>query len=103
MIKFTYCLTMGFLEERKLFQHLIPLNFDETTANLVIIFFYRYVDDGFNFLPKTVAPDVFLNVMNIIHPAIYKMQIQTLQSRFKHCRANTLSIKVVQNVFQYFF
>ena len=61
---------MAFLEERKRFQHLIPLNFDKITANLVIIFFYRYIDNGFNFLTKTVAPDVFLNVMNIIHPAI---------------------------------
>ena len=52
MIKLTYCLTMGFLEERNLFHHLIPLKVDETIAHLVIIFFY--IDDGFNFLPKTM-------------------------------------------------
>ena len=58
------CLTMGYLEESKLFPVLLPQYFDEETTTLIIRYFFRYIDDGFNFLPKSVKPEFFLHVLN---------------------------------------
>ena len=64
------CLTMGYLEETSLFPNLLPANFDEKTVRIIIEFFRRYIDDGFNFVPYTVTPTKFLQVMNQMNSSI---------------------------------
>ena len=64
------CLTMGYLEETMLFPRLIPETFDTITSQLIIEFFKRYIDDGFNFLPNSVSPALFLEVLNSMHESI---------------------------------
>ena len=89
------CLTMGYLEETKLFPCLLPANFDEETTSLIIEFFYRYIDDNFNFLPKMVQPDFFLGLLNSMNSAIqYTMTLPTPYEK-KATSNNYLAIKVV--------
>ena len=64
------CLTMGFLEETRLFPCLLPANFDEETTALIIEFFFRFIDDNFNLLPNAVTPNIFLRILNSMHSAI---------------------------------
>ena len=72
------CLTMGFLEETKLFPCLLPANFDEETTALIIEFFFRFIDDNFNFLPNAVTPEMFLGILNSMHGAIqYTIELPT--------------------------
>ena len=63
------CLTIGFLEETKLFDSLkqvININdYERLKQNLK-----RYMDDGFVPLPKTISADTFLDILNSLHPAI---------------------------------
>ena len=63
------CLTMGFLEETKLYPTL-PLYFDLETCNRIIEHFFRYMDDGISPLPIEVDINVFLWLLNQLHPRI---------------------------------
>ena len=86
---------MGFLEETKLFPVLIPLSFDTITTQLIIDFFVRFIDDGFNFLPKSVAPSHFLQILNKMHSSIqYTLTLSTPFDATSQSM-NFLSIKVV--------
>ena len=89
------CLTLGYLEETRLFPILLPTNFDADTVQLIIEYFFRYIDDGFNFLPLTVIPSVFLQVMNQLHQAFeYTMSLPSMDD--DQCKSTVfLSIKVV--------
>ena len=89
------CLTMGYLEETRLFPVLLPAHFDPDTTSLIIEFFFRFIDDGFNFLPFTVIPSVFLEVMNQLHEALeYTMSLPSLIDD-QHKSTVFLSIKVI--------
>ena len=63
------CLTIGFLEETKLFNSLKQVlnneDYERLKQNLK-----RYMDDGFVPLPKTISADTFLDILNNLHPAI---------------------------------
>ena len=91
------CLTLGFLEETRLFPELFPSNFEERTTALIVDFFYRYIDDGFNFLPKTVSPEMFLGIMNSMHPAIQYTITLPVRHSADSSTNNFLSIKVIQS------
>ena len=88
------CLTMGYLEETKLFPVLLPDNFDEETTALIISYFFRYIDDGFNFLPKSVMPEVFLNVLNQMNDSIQYTMTEPSAYRRIYMSTDFLSIKV---------
>ena len=91
------CLVMGYLEETRLFPCLLPANFDEETTALIIKYFYRYIDDNFNFLPDLVRPDVFLGVLNSMDNAIqYTMTLPAPYEKFSKSN-DYLAIRVIIN------
>ena len=67
-------LTVGYLEETKLYP-LLTSKFDTETANDIIEHFFRFMDDGTTLFPMEVDEDVFLELINSMHPAIqYTME-----------------------------
>ena len=64
------CLTMGYLEETILIPTLMPQYFDTNTQEVIIRAFMRYIDDGIMELPKSIATETFLGVLNRMHPSI---------------------------------
>lgn len=64
------CLVIGYLEETKLFKVLLPAHFDPETCQRIIDFFYRFMDDGTTLFPTNVDKDLFLRLLNSMHPAI---------------------------------
>ena len=68
-------LTVGYLEETKLFPVLLPSKFDAETTQAIIDYFYRFMDDGTTLFPADVDEDVFLELINSMHPSIqYTME-----------------------------
>ena len=63
-------LTIGFLEETKLFPLLLPSKFDAETCAKIIDYFFRFMDDGTTLFPSDVDEEVFLELLNSMHPAI---------------------------------
>ena len=67
-------LTVGYLEETKLYTLLISI-FGNETANDIIKHFFRFMDDGTTLFPQEVDEDVFLKIINSMHPSIqYTME-----------------------------
>ena len=64
------CLTVGFLEETKLYPTLLPSKFDAISCAKIIEYFFRFMDDGTTLLPDYVQEGVFLDLLNSMHPAI---------------------------------
>ena len=95
------CLTMGYLEETRLFPVLIPAHFDPDTTSLIIEYFFRFIDDGFNFLPVTVIPSVFLEVMNQLQEALqYTMSLPSLSTQLYRVsidQGDYISTRLCQN------
>ena len=90
------CLTMGFLEETELFPKLIPSRFDAHTSEMIMAFFYRYIDDNFNFLPETVSLNAFLGVLNSMHESIkFTGVLPTPCENMEAVSTNFLAIKVI--------
>ena len=63
-------LTIGYLEETKLFPVLLPSKFDMETCKRIIEYFFRFMDDGTTLFPDNVDEEVFLELLNNMHPAI---------------------------------
>ena len=63
-------LTIGFLEETKLYPILLPSKFDRETCLKIIEFFFRFMDDGTTLIPEEVDEDLILELLNSMHPAI---------------------------------
>ena len=67
-------LTLGFLEETRLYPLLLS-RFDKETCDLIINYFYRFMDDGTTLIPEEVDEAVILALLNSMHPAIqYTME-----------------------------
>ena len=63
------CLTMGYLEETKLYPKLSRL-FTPPVCEMIMEFFRRYIDDCFQPWPRSANIDTFLNLLNDLHPDI---------------------------------
>ena len=67
-------LTVGYLEETKLYPMILS-KFDPETAKDIIEHFYRFMDDGTTLFPFNVDEEVFLNLINSMHPSLqYTME-----------------------------
>lgn len=64
------CLTIGYLEEEKLFKEELPQHYDAITIKSINDLFQRYMDDGTTLLPPIIECKGFLNCLNRLHPAI---------------------------------
>ena len=66
---FYACLTIGYLEETKLYPRLRQ-EFGDDDANKIIETYRRFMDDGIVFLPWHICKDKFLALLNEMHPSI---------------------------------
>ena len=64
------CLTIGYLEETKLFTQELPKYFNQDEGNQIIQLLKRYMDDGFIFWPETLNFENFKTSLNSMHPSI---------------------------------
>ena len=62
------CLTVGYLEKVRLFQHLLIPHFQPDEIELIIKAFLRYVDDGFMFWPVFLNIAVFIDILDQLDP-----------------------------------
>ena len=63
------CLSIGYLEETQL-HPILPQHFPTETAELLIRWFLRYIDDGFILWPKELVIDEFMKIINNLNPSI---------------------------------
>ena len=63
------CLTMGYLEETKLYPRL-PLLYTPSVCSMIIELFLRYIDDCFTPWPRSLDINTFKNALNELHPDI---------------------------------
>ena len=64
------CLTVGFLEEAKLFAIILPKYFNHETCKYIEDNYYRYMDDGFIVLPKDLNPNLLKDALNSLNDSI---------------------------------
>ena len=64
------CLTIGYLEETKLFREELPKYFNQVECNLITELLNRYMDDGFIFWPLKLNFENFKICLNNMHPSI---------------------------------
>ena len=64
------CLSVGYLEETNLFSCLLPLHFTLTECKLIEEIFKRFMDDGFVIWPKNANIDIFIELLNELHPSL---------------------------------
>lgn len=90
------CLTVGYLEETKLFPIILPKYFDRNDCALIQDKFYRYMDDGFIALPKHLSIDLFLTALNELHPTInFTLEKSKQKSEENTKSLNFLDIEVI--------
>ena len=90
------CLTIGYLEETKLFPLILPKYFNRNECALIEDKFYRYMDDGFIALPKQLNIDLFLNALNELHPDIKFTLEKSKQKSEENIKSlNFLDIEVI--------
>ena len=63
-------LTVGYLEETKLFTNELPQHFIESESKLIMELLKCYMDDGFIFKPLKLNFEKFKTCLNNIHPSI---------------------------------
>ena len=63
------CLTMGYLEETKMYPKLSSM-YTPSVVKMIIEYFRRYIDDCFQPWPRTVDIDTFFKLLNSLHPDI---------------------------------
>lgn len=64
------CLSIGYLEENKLYISELPKYFTNSDINLIVKIFLRYIDDGFLPWPNHLNFEEFFLCLNNLHPAI---------------------------------
>ena len=63
------CLSVGYLEETKLYVQL-PWHFADSTCELIIRWFLRHIDDGFILWPRDLDIDTFFTILNNLNTNI---------------------------------
>ena len=92
------CVTIGYLEETKLFTQQLPKYFNQEECNQTIQLLKRYMDDGFIFRPETLNFENFKTSLNSMHPSIkftFKKAEIIYENDKKIQVLNFLDIKVI--------
>ena len=63
------CLTIGYLEETKLYIEL-PFHFSTSSCELIQNMFCRFIDDGFILWPSELGINIFTNILNKLNKNI---------------------------------
>ena len=64
------CLTIGYLEETRLFPKILKNYFTDSTCLYIKDNFFRYMDDGFIALAQNIDAISLKNALNDLHPSI---------------------------------
>ena len=92
------CLSVGYLEEDKLFTTELNQRFDRHDIDVIEKSFKRYMDDGSTFLPPSIDCEMFLKCLNILHPSIeYALEpaIKTTIDEKSVYKLNFLDITII--------
>ena len=94
---FYACLTIGYLEETKLYPKL-QQQFSQDEANIIKETYKRFMDDGIVFLPWTACKDTFLALLNEMDPSI-KFTLENTEQVQYHSRTmerlNFLDLSII--------
>ena len=91
------CLTMGYLEETKLYPKL-PLLYTPSVCRMIIEMFLRYIDDCFTPWPRDLDINTFKDTLNQLHPDIqFTMEkcISYTEDGKTYQRINFLDIMII--------
>ena len=92
------CLTVGYLEETKLFTSELPKYFNESECKLIMELLKRYMDDGFIFWLLKLDSENFLKCLNNQHPSI-KFTFENLEIIYENEKKvqalNFLDVKII--------
>ena len=91
------CLTMGYLEETKLYPRLSVL-YTPSMRDMVIEFFLRYIDDCFTPWPSDLDINTFIDLLNSLHPDInFTMEkgVSHVNGQRSYQKLNFLDITVI--------
>ena len=89
------CLTVGFLEETKLFPIILPKYFNLETCKCIKDNYYRYMDDGFIALPNDLNPNLLKDTLNSLNDSI-KFTMESGRKEGKDTESlNFLDIKII--------
>ena len=94
---FYACLTIGYLEETKLYPNL-ELTFGREHMQIIEETYRRFMDDGIVFLPENIRKSSFLSILNGMDPAIeftLEESISTMVRGRKAERLNFLDISIM--------
>ena len=95
------CLTIGFLEETRLFPKILCKYFDEDICKYIEKNYIRYMDDSFITLPKNIDPALLQSALNEMDPSIKF----TMEKGRTHCdnteTLNFLDMKIILRENQY--
>ena len=92
------CLSVGFLEETKLFPVILPNHFETNICDSIKEFLSRYIDDGFVPLPAAVNEKVFLNCLNLMHPDVkFTLEPAEFDTITKTETITFLDIKIIKH------
>ena len=64
------CLTIGFLEETKLFPELLPSRYTPSVCERITKYFFRFMDDRTSLFPVDCDKDTLLLLLNSMHASI---------------------------------
>ena len=88
------CLAIGYQEEEILFPIELPRFFDSTDCISIQTAYDRYMDDGFLIWPCHLDINIFINILNDLHPNI-KYTIEAGQNSGNQQSLNMLDITVI--------
>ena len=91
------CLTIGYLEETKLFPVILPKYFNADICCYIENNYFRYMDDGFIALPREIDPYLLKNALNELDESIkFTMELGQKVSEPRNIETlNFLDIKII--------
>ena len=91
------CLTIGYLEETRLFPKILKNYFTDSICMYIKDNFFRYMDDGFIALAQNIDAIALKNALNDLHPSIkFTMETGKMKSNTTES-LNFLDIEVILN------
>ena len=88
------CLSVGYLEEVYLFPLYLPRYFTQKECKIIQESYDRYMDDGFLIWPKELNINIFIGIINMLHPSI-KYTVDRGKITGNKQELNMLDIKII--------
>ena len=88
------CLSIGYLEEVYLFPIYLPRYFTQEECAIIQQAYDRFMDDGFLIWPISLDVNIFISILNNLHPNI-KLTVERGKFTRDKQELNMLDIKVI--------